>query len=154
MVRILFFGAICIGLLVAALCLAGCAGTKPENLGARNGKLAPCPDRPNCVSSQATDPGQYIDPLACSGDPGETITEIDRVVSGMPGCKTIIKNDNYLHAQCSSRVFGFVDDLEFLVDSSNNMVHVRSAARVGYYDFKVNRNRLEQIRSQLSGKRD
>ena len=136
-------------MLLAALFLSGCAGTKPDNLGVRNGKLAPCPDSPNCVSSQATDPDQRIAPLAWSG---EVIADIDRAVSGMPGCRTLTKKENYLYAQCASRVFGFVDDVEFFIDRPTNLIHMRSAARLGYYDFGVNRNRLERMRSRLSGK--
>ncbi len=30
-------------------------GRKPDNLGVKDGRLAPCPAAPNCVSSQAAD---------------------------------------------------------------------------------------------------
>ncbi|MCA9019441.1 MAG: DUF1499 domain-containing protein, partial [Planctomycetaceae bacterium] len=35
----------------------------------------------------------------------------------------------------------------FLVDSSQNVIHVRSASRVGYSDLGVNRKRIEAIRN-------
>jgi len=42
-----------------------------------------------------------------------------------------------------------VDDVEFFVDSSRNLLHMRSASRTGYWDLGVNRKRLETIRAQL-----
>ncbi len=29
----------------------------------KNGRFTPCPDSPNCVSSQAEDPEHFIEPL-------------------------------------------------------------------------------------------
>ena len=49
--------------------LAACAGERPQNLGIRDGRLSPCPDRPNCVSSQGIDQKHFIAPLVVTGDP-------------------------------------------------------------------------------------
>jgi uncharacterized protein (DUF1499 family) len=48
-------------------------------------------------------------------------------------------------------MMGFVDDVEFFFPDSA-VIHMRSASRVGYSDFGVNRKRLEKIR-QLFQKR-
>ena len=46
--------------------LLGCSGTIPK-LGMDNGQLIPCPDKPNCVSTQATDKPHYVQPIEYSG---------------------------------------------------------------------------------------
>jgi uncharacterized protein (DUF1499 family) len=63
----------------------------------------------------------------------------------------IIENrDNYLHAEFTSLIFRFVDDVEFLIDAPNGVIQVRSASRKGYSDMGVNRRRVEEIRKQFS----
>jgi len=44
---------------------------------------------------------------------------------------------------------GFVDDVEFHKDDINQVIHVRSASRLGKSDLGVNRKRVEEIRQQL-----
>jgi uncharacterized protein (DUF1499 family) len=56
---------------------------------------------------------------------------------------------NYLHAQCASALFGFVDDLELHLRASANLIAVRSASRVGHSDMGVNRRRVERLRAAL-----
>jgi len=52
---------------------------------------------------------------------------------------------SYLHAEARSRVFRFVDDVEFVLDPGARVIQVRSASRVGYSDFGVNRRRVERL---------
>jgi uncharacterized protein (DUF1499 family) len=47
-----------------------------------------------------------------------------------------------------------VDDVEFCFDTDSSLIHVRSASRTGYFDFGVNRKRIERIRSAFSKRRD
>lgn len=42
-----------------------------------------------------------------------------------------------------------MDDTEFQLDPSG-VIHVRSAARLGYSDLGVNRRRVEAIRAKLA----
>lgn len=49
-------------------------------------------------------------------------------------------------------VFRFVDDVEFYFPETTSkeiIIHVRSASRIGYSDFGVNRKRIEDIRKKL-----
>jgi uncharacterized protein (DUF1499 family) len=41
-----------------------------------------------------------------------------------------------------------VDDVEFLFSADQSVIDVRSASRVGYYDFGMNRRRIEDIRKK------
>jgi len=46
-------------------------------------------------------------------------------------------------------LLGFVDDVEFHLDRESRAIQMRSASRVGYWDFGVNRRRLEGIRKKF-----
>lgn len=69
------------------------------------------------------------------------------VIRGMKSCRIITMDDHYIHAEFTSAFFRFVDDAEFYFDSEAKVIHMRSASRIGYSDFGVNRERLEKIRS-------
>lgn len=73
-------------------------------------------------------------------------------VAGMPRTVLVEEEDDYLHYQFTSLVFRFVDDVEFLFDDATKTIHFRSASRVGYGDFGVNRRRMEDLRRRLDGK--
>ncbi len=120
------------------------SGTRPNNLGVKDGKLAPCPGSPNCVSSQSEDPQFKIDPL-----PPVTIADLKTIIANMERTTIIEETDNYLYAEFKSKLMGYVDDVEFYLDSDANVMQVRSASRLGKSDLGVNRKRIEEIRSQL-----
>ncbi len=120
------------------------SGSRPNNLGVKDGKLAPCPGTPNCVSSQSEDPQFKIDPL-----PPATIADLKTIVANMERTTIIEETDNYLYAEFKSKLMGYVDDVEFYLDSDANVIQVRSASRLGKSDLGVNRKRIEEIRSQL-----
>ncbi|MBU1004173.1 MAG: DUF1499 domain-containing protein [Proteobacteria bacterium] len=142
--------------LVALACVAvvallpGCAGTQPDNLGVHDGRLSACPSSPNCISSSDSDERHAVAPIVLGGGDGEPLMDrVARAVESLPGARVVERTDSYLHAEFSSRVFGFVDDLECLVDESARSVQLRSAARLGYWDFGVNRARAQQLRVLL-----
>jgi uncharacterized protein (DUF1499 family) len=56
----------------------------------------------------------------------------------------------YLRFEFRSRIFRFVDDVEFLADPAAGVIHVRSASRTGHSDLGVNRRRIEILRSLWS----
>ena len=120
------------------------SGTRPTNLGVKDGKLAACPGTPNCVCSQSEDPKFKIEPL-----PPITIADLKTIVANMERSTIIEETDNYLYAEFKSKLMGYVDDVEFYRDSDANVVQVRSASRLGKSDLGVNRKRIEEIRSQL-----
>jgi uncharacterized protein (DUF1499 family) len=61
-----------------------------------------------------------------------------------------VQQRGYLYAEFKSAAMGFVDDTEFALDTSAQVIHVRSASRLGVRDFDVNRKRIESIRAQLA----
>ena len=126
------------------------AGRQPTNLGVHDGKLASCPNTPNCVSSQSLDAEHGIEPLTYTSTTEEAIAALKAVIQGIKKTKIITENKNYLYAQFTSAIMGFVDDVEFYLDEAARVIHVRSASRLGQSDLGVNRKRIETIRAKLS----
>ena len=144
--RILISLAIVVVLIVGALAMMSLFSRKPSNLGVVDGRLADCPASPNCVSTQATDAEHRMEPIPFTGSSDEAMQRIKDVVAKMPRTKIVTVEDNYLHAEFRSAIFRFVDDVEFLIDPEAQLIHFRSASRVGYSDLGVNRRRMEEIR--------
>jgi uncharacterized protein (DUF1499 family) len=114
--------------------------------GATPPALAPCPDSPNCVSSQSGDAAHFTEALRYKGDAAQAWQRLQSALGAEPRITIIDDTGSYLHAEARSLVFRFVDDVEFLLDSAHGVIQVRSASRVGYSDFGVNRRRVERIR--------
>jgi uncharacterized protein (DUF1499 family) len=131
---------------MVCLFLTCCSGTMPSNLGLKKGRLAPCPDSPNCVSTQAQDGRHRIEPIRYSGTQEQAKQRLLQVISSMPRARIITDEANYLHGEFTSLIFRFVDDVEFFFDDQNKLIHFRSASRKGYSDLGVNRKRMEEIR--------
>ncbi|MBP1699934.1 MAG: hypothetical protein H6Q41_5122 [Deltaproteobacteria bacterium] len=70
------------------------------------------------------------------------------------GGKIQKEQDGFLWATFTSRVFRFVDDVEFRMVSTAGMIYVRSGSRVGYSDLGVNRKRVEKLRTLFNQKKD
>ena len=128
------------------------AGTRPKQLGVTNGKLTDCPGTPNCVNSQApaSDPEHAIAPLPLSGDPAATMANLKRAIASMPRATIIQETNDYLYIEFASKLMGFVDDVEFYIDTDSQAIQVRSASRLGKSDLGVNRKRIEEIRAKLA----
>jgi len=112
-------------------------------------KLAACPSSPNCVSSQATDEGHFIAPFKITGNVEEAWAALKTALLGQS--RTVITNEtgDTVHAEATSLVFRFVDDIDAILDAGARLIHIRSASRTGYGDFGVNRKRVETLRLQL-----
>jgi len=112
--------------------------------------LAPCPSSPNCVSSAATDPGHRVEPLAFVGRPDVALGRLRDTIAAMPRARVTSSTDWSLHAEFTSRLFRFVDDVDCVLDVAASVIHIRSASRTGYSDLGVNRKRVEQIRADFA----
>ncbi len=130
--------------MIGLLSLLGCAGERPTSLGASDGQLGTCPDSPNCVSSFETRESHQIAPLQTS------LAELRQALTSLPEAKIISDQAPYIYAEFTSRLMGYVDDVEFLEDTNSGLVHVRSASRLGHSDLGANRKRIESIRGMLA----
>lgn len=126
------------------------AGKRPTNLGVQSGKLAPCPSTPNCVNSQSQDTEHKIEPLTYNSTAAQAIADLKTVIQSFPKTKIVAETDNYLYAEFTIKLIGFVDDVEFYIDDAAKTIHVRSASRLGQSDLGVNRKRIETLRAKLN----
>ncbi|MEB3309063.1 MAG: DUF1499 domain-containing protein [Snowella sp.] len=124
-------------------------GSVPPNLGVKNDQLAPCPNSPNCVVSQNGDAQHAIAPIAYQTTLEQAKTTLLKVLTVVPGTEVVEQTDHYIRAESTSKIFGFVDDVEFYFPEDNPIIQVRSASRLGDSDLGVNRRRIEQIRLAL-----
>ncbi len=140
--------------LLSIFLATGCAGTM-NTLGIRDGQLAPCPDSPNCVSSQATDQAHQVAPIEMSITVPEAQALILATLGEFERATVVAEEAHYIRAEFVSKWFRFVDDVEFYFPESHTdelVIHLRSASRVGYSDLGVNRKRVELIRSRMRNK--
>jgi uncharacterized protein (DUF1499 family) len=114
-------------------------------IGIVDGKLHPCPKSPNCVSTQAIDENQKIEPIKYSGSLEDAKGKILSIINSLKRSKIITNEENYIHIEFRTATFRFVDDVEFLFDDKEKIIHFRSRARMGYSDMGVNRKRMEEI---------
>ena len=114
--------------------------------GLMDGRLRPCPSSPNCVCSQDEDAGHHIEPLAFSGEPSDAWNRVHDLILTQPRTRVVSRDDHYFHVEFTTPLLRFVDDVEFLLEESASVIHIRSASRVGHSDLGANRKRLEALR--------
>jgi uncharacterized protein (DUF1499 family) len=121
-------------------------GNRQSDPGAQNGRRRPCLDRPNCVSSQSADPRHAVRPLSYEGTQTDAAARLLKLLRSMPRARIVTVTPDYIHAEFTSRVFRFVDDVEFVFADADKKIHLRFASRLGYSDFGVNGKRVATIR--------
>ncbi len=148
-----------ISLLISLFMISGvlltvwsCASNPPK-AGLVDGKLRPCPNSPNCVSSESDSPSSRVGPLTFQGPSEKALQDLKEAVQEMGG-EIQEEHNGYLWATFTSRIFRFVDDVEFRMDAADRLIHVRSGSRVGYSDLGVNRRRVEKLRALFDQKKD
>lgn len=125
-------------------------GKRPHDLGVKNGSLKAPPSTPNAVSSQATDDDHRIAPLVYQGTREQARATLQEIVRQTPRTRIVEAKPDYLYVEYTSALVRYVDDVEFYFPPEQNIVHVRSASRLGRTDFGVNRARIETIRSRFA----
>ena len=128
--------------------LAACASNQVTT-GLVDSRFAPCPDSPNCVSSDATDEKHRVEPYRLTATAEDAWHGLQNVLAAEERTRLVEVNDSYLHVEVRSAIMRFVDDTEFSLRAGEGIIAVRSAARTGYSDRGVNRKRIERIRQAL-----
>ena len=119
----------------------------PGNLGVVDGRLAACPGKPNCVCTQAESGTHAIAPISFDGTAAAALQRLKAVVIAMALARIVEEGEDYLRVEFTTAVMRYVDDVEFLIDTSANEIHFRSASRIGYSDLGANRKRMESVRA-------
>ncbi|MDZ7661673.1 DUF1499 domain-containing protein [Thiohalophilus sp.] len=135
-----------VGAILVALSIAS---RKQPELGLVDGRLPPCPASPNCVCSEYPSNDAYIKPLGYNGSPENALARLKQVI-GDTGGEVIGEEADYLHAVYQTPWLRFIDDVELRLDKHQQVIHVRSASRVGRSDFGANRKRVETIRAAFN----
>lgn len=113
-------------------------GPVPEDLGVREASLAPCPSPAHCARANWS-----------SAEPVADLARLADAAAALEGTSIVERTPTYLHATATSRLFGFVDDLELYADAASAQIQARSVSRLGDSDLGVNARRLEALRLAL-----
>lgn len=137
--------------LLVLLFAVSCQAPRPENLGLKdkdgvNHKvLNPCPESPNCIGSHyPQDKDHFLDPLKYETDKEEAQKNLKSLLKKTAGAQIISESEDYLHVEFTSSLFRFIDDVEFNF-TQDNLIHLRSASRLGHSDLGANKKRMEKI---------
>ena len=144
---------IIISILLIAIIVIRSTPKAGEASGLVDGMLSKCPDKHNCVCSEySTDTSHYIDPIIIPQDITIDLFSLLKNVLVDMGGDVLTERENYIAASFTSALFKFVDDLEIRIDLSHNVIHIRSASRVGYSDMGVNIKRTELFKKVFNHK--
>lgn len=136
---------------LAAL-LSGCAGTPPKHFTQAQApdRFTACSSAPRCVSSQAaTGSSHYVAPFKYTGDPVHAREDLLKAIHADDHATIESAEAPFIHATYRSALMGFVDDVTFIIQPQQHFVDVKSSSRLGYYDFGVNRRRVERLRARF-----
>ena len=131
------------------LSLCVCILLSAAHAAAGPGRILPCPNSPNCVSSRSKDPARFIEPLRYTGKLADARQKLIELLENSKRSRLISVEVDYIHAEFRSLIFNFVDDVQFYFSSEDRIIDVRSASRTDYYDFGVNRKRVERLREKF-----
>ena len=134
---VLLFGALLP--LPASAALLHLEGPIPADLGLHQGHLAPCPTPAHCAREDWA-----------VADPAAALDRLLPAVLALDGVELVETGEGYLHATATSRLFGFVDDLELHATPGAGLIEARSVSRLGDSDLGVNARRLATLRQALT----
>ncbi len=137
-------------LVTIALILQGVKSRKGKPLGLDGAQLHACPASPNCQNSEyIEDTEHYTDPIILNDSQLQPWAQAERAISKMGG-RVTARSETYLAAEFQSKLLGFVDDFELRLDVNENLLHIRSASRVGHSDLGKNLNRVAEFRKAFA----
>ena len=141
----------------AIFTFSGIVGAKEsDNFGyeSKKMKLKPCPNKPNCVSSQSEKGPHFVEPIRYQSSGSEAFNTLKQIVKDMAGTRIIQSTEKYFHAEFQTKWLKFVDDFEALLYEDSNLIHIRSASRIGYWDLGKNKARVDEIKIRFHERRN
>lgn len=133
--------------LLAAVLLTGAlaadvAVAEPDAMAAR---LA-CPDSPNCVNSLGVG---GLPPLAYTGSAEQGLERLRTTLAGFSEAR-IEAADGRSLTTLFTTLLGFRDEVVFVLDPAQPVIHFRSRSLLGYYDFGKNRSRMQAVAERFA----
>ena len=126
MKNLIVLGLLCLGLIF------------PSKSYASHIELKPCIQISHCVREELE-----VENIS------EPLKVIKQIIENTPRTQIVEDDGDYLHAEVTSRIMKYVDDLEVSYIPENNIIIIRSESRVGEGDFGVNKKRVELIKSNF-----
>lgn len=117
---------------------------KAPELGVDGGRFKPLSNKPNGVSTQATD-HKHVEPLPLKATVEQTMRALKSAAQAYGGASTLQESENYLRLVFATQKMKYRDDAEFYIDIEGGVVHFRSASRVGYSDMGLNKARYKKL---------
>ena len=134
----------------AAVALASCASTPSKAITDPSNTITPCSSAPHCVSSKnAVDSARHVDALKFDGSTEQAHAALLQALRSHEDAR--IESDVMPVVRSTFHTtVGFVDDVTFVFRDDAKLIDVKSRSRIGYYDFGVNRRRVEQLRTEFA----
>ena len=125
-----------------------------DNKSHKSISLTPCGNRPNCVSSLNFEGINFVEPISYTGSKEDAKKTLIKILGLINPRGTAISAGSYVHSEFVSSLFGFTDDVEFLIEDRHKRIQLKSASRIGFYDLGMNRRRIETIRRLFNAARE
>ncbi|MDA7512783.1 DUF1499 domain-containing protein, partial [Verrucomicrobia bacterium] len=93
--------------------------------------LETCPNSPNCVSSQSSDPGHHIQPVRFFIASDKAWHTWKELIQAQRNLVTFDADRLHLKAIFATPIFRFKDQVTCLLDQESRIIHVRSASNLG-----------------------
>ena len=130
---------------------ASLAAAAPKQLGAFGpGEAGTCGKKPNCVSTLDERKGRRAEPWTYAGSREEAQKRLEQLIARASRADVVDFRPGYLHAEFRTALWRFVDDVEFFLPKGENVIHYRSASRLGQSDFGVNRRRMKKLAKRFA----
>lgn len=148
-----------VSIIATLLLVGGCTPVLTPTFGLRQGELAPCPGRRDCVSTQDKQPRLHIRPLTYTSTQALARSDLLIAISVVGESRIVSNHRNYLRVEYPIAIrsrqsaeyyyqpANAVDDVEFYLVPGKHVIEMRSIAKLGLLDLGANRARLERIRA-------
>ena len=121
--------------------------SEPNNLGLRDGQLAPLSSKPNGVSSQTEMEDKRVPALPFKEDIKTSFSAVKEALLALGNVEIVEEKDGYIRGVARSPLMRYRDDVEVFLDAASGEVHYRSQSRIGYSDMGVNRARFDAFKT-------
>jgi uncharacterized protein (DUF1499 family) len=112
-------------------------------------EISSCLPSPNCKSSLTDSENHKMVPWQADKKKWK---KLKNIILKMPRTKLVKADKNFYHFVFTSAIFRFKDDVYFYYDDKKNLIHFKSASRIGYSDLGTNEKRLKNIKKYLFGR--
>ena len=113
-------------------------------------KLLPlCIETPHCLSSQTEENKNFVIPFKIKSTPNEAWKDLKNKLHHYSRITITHETPTTIHAEATSLVFKFVDNMDFILDKEQNMIYIQTSSRSAHSDFGVNIKRIDILRAEL-----